>query len=70
MVTFDEHRRRLSAWKRVLVVTPVFALFLAPYLFQRRSPAAFWTAVVVLGLFGAWAAGRAGWHYWVLLGED
>lgn len=69
MATFDEHRQRLTVWKRALLAPAALAVFMAPYLFQRQSPALFWTALVSLALFVAWSLVRVAWHYWVLAGE-
>lgn len=70
MATFEEHRRRLGSWRRLLAGVAALTLLLAPYLVRTRAtdPALFWGAVALLVFFGAWAAGRAGWHYWVLRG--
>jgi hypothetical protein len=68
MATYEEHRRQLVSWRRLLVGLPALTLLLAPYLLGTRTayPALFWGAVALLAFFGAWAAGQAGWHYWIL----
>lgn len=68
MEPFEDHRRGFRRWRRALAGAAAFAVLAAPYLLQGRSPAAFWTALVVVGLFATWAGGRAGWHYWLSRG--
>jgi hypothetical protein len=68
----DDHRRRLGAWSRTLLVVPLVAVLLGEYLYGTRltRPDLFWGAAIVLGFFGAWAALAAAWHYTILRGVD
>lgn len=70
MANVEAHRRKLSLWRRALLLVPAVAFLLAPYLVATRAqyPDLFWSAVALLVFVGVWTGGHAAWHYWVLRG--
>ena len=68
----DYHRRRFSAWSRVLLAIPLVAVLFGESLYgtHAASPDRFWGALVVVAFFGVWAVLAAGWHYAILRSVD
>lgn len=70
MGRYDQHRRRLSVWFRLLIAVAASGVLFAPYLIgtYEQYPAAFWSATVIVMFFAVWACAGLVWHYSILYG--
>lgn len=68
MASYDQHRRQLGVWSRLLIAVVALIMLFAPYLVGTRGdyPALFWSATAMSTFFTLWAGSHVVWHYWVL----